>query len=271
MLTVGQLARIFRVSTKTLRHYDAIGLFTPAKVGGDNLYRYYAPEQLNELKRILLLRSMKVGIGIIRELKCCGALYDDERIKRILEEQAALIRDEIARQHALLHSVEQILSDMENAGKLDREVRIVRRAAFTVVGMEWHSSDSGGSISDLWERFELREHEVGHIINPDISYGLGIPGKDGLFSYVAGFEVGEAEIPHGMVKVEVPEQSYAVFSHQGNVEGIVHTMSGIYECWLPQNGLVPVEAIDYELYDARFLGADHADTEIDLYIPIHME
>ncbi|WP_134547189.1 MerR family DNA-binding transcriptional regulator, partial [Pseudomonas aeruginosa] len=46
MLTIGQLARIFEISTKTLRHYDAIGLFVPARTGSDNGYRYYQPEQI---------------------------------------------------------------------------------------------------------------------------------------------------------------------------------------------------------------------------------
>ncbi|WP_127484113.1 MerR family transcriptional regulator [Paenibacillus ehimensis] len=69
MLTVGQLARIFNVSAKTLRHYDAVGLFTPVKVGEENQYRFYSPEQLHELRRILFLRSMGLGIEIIRELK----------------------------------------------------------------------------------------------------------------------------------------------------------------------------------------------------------
>ena len=48
MLTIGQLARIFEISTKTLRHYDAIGLFVPARTGSDNGYRYYQPEQIEQ-------------------------------------------------------------------------------------------------------------------------------------------------------------------------------------------------------------------------------
>ncbi|WP_134576092.1 MerR family transcriptional regulator, partial [Pseudomonas aeruginosa] len=56
MLTIGQLARIFEISTKTLRHYDAIGLFVPARTGSDNGYRYYQPEQIEQLSSILALR-----------------------------------------------------------------------------------------------------------------------------------------------------------------------------------------------------------------------
>lgn len=35
MLTIGQMARSQGVSTKTLRHYDSIGLFSPTLNGQD--------------------------------------------------------------------------------------------------------------------------------------------------------------------------------------------------------------------------------------------
>jgi DNA-binding transcriptional MerR regulator len=76
MLTVGQLARIFNVTAKTLRHYDAVGLFAPEKIGEDNQYRFYSPEQLPELRQILFLRTMGLGIEVISELKKNGTLDD---------------------------------------------------------------------------------------------------------------------------------------------------------------------------------------------------
>ncbi|WDH52431.1 MerR family DNA-binding transcriptional regulator [Pseudomonas chlororaphis] len=49
MLTIGQMARCHGLTTKTLRHYDSIGLFTPSLTRQDNGYRYYKPEQMVEL------------------------------------------------------------------------------------------------------------------------------------------------------------------------------------------------------------------------------
>ncbi len=69
MLTIGQLARIFEISTKTLRHYDAIGLFVPARTGSDNGYRYYQPEQIEQLSRILALRRLDVPLEAIDRLE----------------------------------------------------------------------------------------------------------------------------------------------------------------------------------------------------------
>ncbi len=45
MLTIGQMARCYGLTTKTLRHYDSIDLFSPALTGTENGYRYYLPTQ----------------------------------------------------------------------------------------------------------------------------------------------------------------------------------------------------------------------------------
>ena len=105
MLTVGQLARIYNVSSKTIRHYDAVGLFKPEKIGDDNNYRFYSAQQLPELRRILILRAMGLGIEVIIELKANGTLDDAEKLTRILLEHADGLRAEIAEQQRLLVSV----------------------------------------------------------------------------------------------------------------------------------------------------------------------
>ena len=43
LLTIGRFAHISGLSVHTLRHYDDIGLLTPAYVGASS-YRYYEQE-----------------------------------------------------------------------------------------------------------------------------------------------------------------------------------------------------------------------------------
>jgi DNA-binding transcriptional MerR regulator len=105
--TIGQCAQICAVSTKTLRHYDAIGLFSPAHIGPGNQYRYYSREQIPLLRRIVFLRELGLGLEVIRQLLQSGALADPARLGAILEEHARGIRSEIERQRALLASVER--------------------------------------------------------------------------------------------------------------------------------------------------------------------
>jgi DNA-binding transcriptional MerR regulator len=65
--SIAQVARMSKASSRTLRHYDEIGLLPPAHVGG-NGYRYYEQEQLLRLQRILLLRELGLGLDAIAKV-----------------------------------------------------------------------------------------------------------------------------------------------------------------------------------------------------------
>jgi DNA-binding transcriptional MerR regulator len=62
--SIAEVARMSGVTSRTLRHYDRIGLLAPAFVGG-NGYRYYELEQLLRLQQILVLRELGVGLAEI--------------------------------------------------------------------------------------------------------------------------------------------------------------------------------------------------------------
>ncbi|HWO67768.1 MAG TPA: MerR family transcriptional regulator, partial [Umezawaea sp.] len=65
--SIAEVARMSKVTSRTLRHYDAIGLLTPAWVGG-NGYRYYEREQVLRLQQILLLRELGLGLDTVGEV-----------------------------------------------------------------------------------------------------------------------------------------------------------------------------------------------------------
>lgn len=60
--TVGEVSKIYDVSTDTLRYYDKIGLLRPWQVG-ENGYRYYSKAQFETISTIMLLRSMGTPIS----------------------------------------------------------------------------------------------------------------------------------------------------------------------------------------------------------------
>jgi DNA-binding transcriptional MerR regulator len=65
--SIAQVARMSNVTSRTLRHYDDIGLLRPAWVG-HNGYRYYEREQLLSLQRILIMRELGLGLDAIAEI-----------------------------------------------------------------------------------------------------------------------------------------------------------------------------------------------------------
>lgn len=64
-----EVARMSRVSSRTLRHYDHTGLLPPARTGHGGI-RYYERPQLLRLQHILVLRELGLGLDDI------GAVLD---------------------------------------------------------------------------------------------------------------------------------------------------------------------------------------------------
>jgi DNA-binding transcriptional MerR regulator len=62
--SIAEVARMSGVTSRTLRHYDSVGLLAPAYVGA-NGYRFYDVEQLLRLQQILVLRQLGVGLAEI--------------------------------------------------------------------------------------------------------------------------------------------------------------------------------------------------------------
>lgn len=65
--SIVEVARHAGVSSRTLRHYDDLGLVPPAYVGS-NGYRYYEQEQLLRLQEVLVLRELGLPLEAIRRV-----------------------------------------------------------------------------------------------------------------------------------------------------------------------------------------------------------
>lgn len=63
---IGEFAELSGVSTKTLRHYEKMGLLRPAAVDARTRYRCYATAQLRDLASILALRDLGLSLPEIR-------------------------------------------------------------------------------------------------------------------------------------------------------------------------------------------------------------
>lgn len=65
--SIQEIARIAGTTSRTLRHYDDIGLLKPSRTGS-NGYRYYSQPALVQLQRILLLRELGLGLPVIAQV-----------------------------------------------------------------------------------------------------------------------------------------------------------------------------------------------------------
>ena len=115
--SIQEIARLAGTTSRTLRHYDDIGLLAPSRVG-HNGYRYYDGPALVRLQRILLLRDLGVGLPAVAEI--LGR--DDEASPavqaRALRTHLDALRAEQQRLARQIASVEHTITTMEGGGRL---------------------------------------------------------------------------------------------------------------------------------------------------------
>ncbi|MEN3536768.1 MerR family transcriptional regulator [Microbispora sp. ZYX-F-249] len=109
--TIQELAARAGITSRTLRHYDRIGLLAPSRVGA-NGYRYYDPAAVARLQRILFMRRLGMGLQAISEVLADEVdTFDGLRAHiAALEEE----RDRIERQiQSVRHTIEALQAGAE--------------------------------------------------------------------------------------------------------------------------------------------------------------
>jgi len=110
---ISEVARLSGVSSRTLRHYDAIGLLRPTGVAAGGR-RWYGRAELLQLQQVLVLRELGVSLPTIAEILAedSGAPDGEVRRDRLREHHARLLaeRDRFDR---LARTVERTLHSLE--------------------------------------------------------------------------------------------------------------------------------------------------------------
>jgi DNA-binding transcriptional MerR regulator len=114
--TVGDVARIARVSVRALHHYDAIGLLAPS-MRSDAGYRLYGEADLARLQQILVYRALGFGLDDI------AAMLRDPKLDRraALAAQRALLVSQRDRADAMIALVDRTLAALEKGETMAHE------------------------------------------------------------------------------------------------------------------------------------------------------
>ena len=145
---------------------------------------------------------------------------------------------------------------------------IVEKPAFSVVGLQYHGKNENDEIAQMWNELVPRIRDIESPTPSMVSYGVITEFDESTneMEYVAGVEVNElSEVPDGMVSVEVPAQTYAVFPT--TLPALHDTIARIYDEWLPDSDYERTSGPEFELYDEDFDPNDE-DSELHLYIPV---
>lgn len=105
MIRIGEFSKLAKISIKTLRYYDKIGLLKPAMIDTSTQYRYYEIDQLDVIRSI----SMYKDVGLPNEtiLKLINGKSDE---RALLEYQRQVLTERVEDINKALSVLESLLA-----------------------------------------------------------------------------------------------------------------------------------------------------------------
>jgi effector-binding domain-containing protein len=234
MFRIGEFSRLGRVSVKTLRYYDEIGLFTPCHVDEESGYRYYAAAQLPLLYRLLALKELGFTLEQIVPLMRAGLPAGE--LRGMLRLRQAEIQARVMEEQERLRRVEDRLNQIEQEGTMSVYECVVKSVEPVQVA----------SVRDTIPGYMA----VGALLNEiyDVLIPQGVQGK-GCAALWHDDEYRETNVDAeavvflerpiqetGRVRMrELPSETVASTLHHGSYTTLEQAYSTLLQ-WIAQNG-----------------------------------
>ena len=168
-MTIKEFAGFVGLSVSTLRYYDRIGIFSPAKRGVDleNKYRYYSPAQITTVKMIRVLTEIGVPLKVIKEL---AKGRTPEKLIKLLGKNMDKIADEISFLQEVFSVINAYLCLLnEGMGAIETEMSVSEMPERRLV--LGNVNDYGGASSFYGEFIRFCNAPYNPILN--MSYPIG--------------------------------------------------------------------------------------------------
>ncbi|MGW4499674.1 MerR family transcriptional regulator [Micromonospora sp. NPDC004336] len=243
MFTIGDFARLGRVSVRMLRHYDSIGLLRPASVDPHTGYRYYTADQLRRLNRVIALKEL--GLTLAQVQAILDDVVDVAELRGMLRLRRAQLEAQVAADTARLAAIGARLRMIETEGRMTTEDVVlkqlppVRLAELSATARSYQTPDVGPVIQPLYPELFRRLAAAG--IQPS---GPGI-----AWYAPAGEADGEAVVVHAGVTVagdpgpaadvavvDLPAvDAAATIVHRGPMDEVERSMA-VLARWIEEHG-----------------------------------
>lgn len=149
------------------------------------------------------------------------------------------------------------------------DYKLVKRGPINIIGVKLHvekPSEAEALIGPFWQNFRKNNIKatIPNQLQPEQTFAVYTnygPEGEG-YSLILGTPVQYIvnNIPDGMVGIEIPEQTYAVFSKKGTIPSIIQeTWQKVWQSPIPR-----AYTYDFEIYKNESL--DNA--EVEFYIAV---
>ncbi len=157
--SIQEIARLSGTTSRTLRHYDEIGLLKPSSIG-PNAYRRYDEDALVRLQRILLLRELGLGLQAIADVIAGQANHAEALVTHLhwmqkekdrLDRQISAVESTIAKLERKEHPVpEDMFEGFDHAKYKDEVEQRWGKDAYAASDAWWRSQSAAEKSN--WKR-----------------------------------------------------------------------------------------------------------------------
>ncbi|SCL45484.1 DNA-binding transcriptional regulator, MerR family [Micromonospora citrea] len=243
MFTIGDFARLGRVSVRMLRHYDSIGLLRPASVDPHTGYRYYTADQLRRLNRVIALKEL--GFTLAQVQAILDDVLDVAELRGMLRLRRAQLEAQVAADTARLAGIGARLRMIETEGRMTTEDVVlkqlpsVRLAELSATARSYQTPDIGPVIQPLYPELFRRLAAAGiQPSGPGIAWYAPAGAADGEAVVVhAGVTVaGDPGAAADVAVVDLPAvDAAATIVHRGSMDEVERSMA-VLARWIEEHG-----------------------------------
>lgn len=247
MFTIGDFAKLGRVSVRMLRHYDAIGLLRPATVDQSSGYRYYQADQLHRLYRIVVLKDLGFTLQEVQEI--LNDKISGEELAAMLRLRRAQLETQVAADTARLRAVESRLRMIEKEGFMPTEDVVLKQvvplriAELTGVAASYGPEDISPTIGPLYHLLGQGLGKAGVMpVGPAIAYyePEAAETSDAVVVHAGMPVTVDADAGYPFQIVDLPAiAEAATIIHRGPMDDVMPSLHRLAD-WIEDNGYQPL-------------------------------
>lgn len=268
MFRIGDFARINKVTIKTLRHYDSLGLLIPDQIDKFTGYRSYSADQIPRLNRILALKE--IGFSLEEIAGMIDAKVTAAELETLLEVKRTAIIEHIKTEQAKLDRIKFLMKMCEQEDFVMKYDIVIKKVEPIKVA----------TVRDIIPSYGEQGHLWGELVNHIEKHGVKIASPCMVVYYEETYKEGavDAEVMEPIIG-ELPETERIKVKTLPAVEemacvvhvGPFHTLSlayGAMNKYIAENNL-EVIAPPRELYiKGEWLTDDPNEYISELQFPV---
>lgn len=265
---IGELAKMFNISTDTLRHYDKKNLLKPEH-NSENNYRYYDITSMFKLSRILFLKNLDISLNEIEDYM---KNKNSDRLFNMLKKKNEEVDLKIQQLTNLKHKINSKLDLFEySKTKLDK-ITITTLDSRRGIFLKTYGLKDSSEVKEIFKKSDNFLKTSSWLVEGEVF--TSIPKSDmlkGIFNQFRYFiEVESTDKETNEQLILLPKSIYACLTVIGPYENLVKHYKTLVD-WIEENNYeITGDSIENNIVDNDY--SDLSDEFItEIQIPIRLK